>query len=80
MQDNCNCDGYTSSIYTLSVSSASERGRLPWYGEQCSSTFATTYSSGNGGDHQVVSERLTFLSRYWSTESDRPLALLACKV
>ena len=61
MHDNCNCDGYTSSIYTLSVSSASEKGRLPWYGEQCSSTFATTYSSGNGGDQQVVSGRHTFL-------------------
>ena len=28
--DNCNCDGYTTSIYTLSVSSASEFGRIPW--------------------------------------------------
>lgn len=58
LQDNCNCDGYTSSPYTLSVSSASEHGKMPWYGEQCASTLATTYSSGNGGDHQVVSTDL----------------------
>ena len=25
--DNCNCDGYTSSIYTVSIGSASEQGR-----------------------------------------------------
>merc|ERR1711962_1690587 len=31
--DDCNCDGYTSSIYTLSVSSASQQGAATWYGE-----------------------------------------------
>ncbi|GIY36522.1 furin-like protease 2, partial [Caerostris extrusa] len=45
--DNCNCDGYTNSIYTISVSSASQAGVVPWYLEQCSSTLATTYSSGS---------------------------------
>ena len=28
--DNCNCDGYTNSPLTLSVSSASENGLIPW--------------------------------------------------
>ena len=28
-------------------SSASENGLIPWYSEQCSSTLATTYSSGS---------------------------------
>ena len=45
--DNCNCDGYTTSIYTLSVSSTSENGLIPWYSESCSSSLATTYSSGS---------------------------------
>lgn len=45
-QDNCNCDGYTNSIYTLSISSATQRGQKPWYLEECSSTLATTFSSG----------------------------------
>ena len=45
--DSCNADGYTTSIYTLSVSSASENGLIPWYSEQCSSSMATTYSSGS---------------------------------
>ncbi|KAI2798926.1 peptidase S8 [Blomia tropicalis] len=44
--DNCNCDGYTNSIYTLSISSATQNGAKPWYLEECSSTLSTTYSSG----------------------------------
>lgn len=44
--DNCNCDGYTNSIFTLSISSATQGGRKPWYLEECSSTLASTYSSG----------------------------------
>lgn len=52
--DSCGCDGYTNSIFTISVSSATERGKVPWYSEKCSSTLATTYSSGEPGDHQVV--------------------------
>ncbi|VEL15386.1 unnamed protein product [Protopolystoma xenopodis] len=54
-RDNCNCDGYTNSIYTLGVSSASERGSVPWYAEHCSSTLAVTYSSGGRGERSVVS-------------------------
>uniref|UniRef100_A0A3Q4G5N4 Furin, paired basic amino acid cleaving enzyme n=1 Tax=Neolamprologus brichardi TaxID=32507 RepID=A0A3Q4G5N4_NEOBR len=46
-KDSCNCDGYTNSIYTLSISSSTQNGNVPWYSEACSSTLATTYSSGN---------------------------------
>jgi len=53
--DNCNCDGYTNSIWTLSISSATENGYVPWYSEACSSTLATTYSSGTSGEKQVCS-------------------------
>lgn len=53
--DNCNCDGYTNSIFTLSISSASQGGKKPWYLEECSSTLATTYSSGTPGhDASIV--------------------------
>lgn len=51
--DNCNCDGYTNSIWTLSISSATERGEVPWYSEMCSSTLAATYSSGAISEKQV---------------------------
>ena len=56
--DNCNCDGYTNSIWTLSVSSATENGLIPWYSEACSSTLATTYSSGSSGERKVVTTDL----------------------
>lgn len=53
--DSCNCDGYTNSIYTLSISSTTQFGNVPWYSEACSSTLATTYSSGNQNEKQIVS-------------------------
>ena len=52
--DNCDCDGYTNSIYTLSISSASQQLRSPWYAEHCASTMATTYSSGAIDDNKIV--------------------------
>ena len=53
--DNCNCDGYTNSIFTLSISSATQSGNRPWYLEECSSTLASTYSSGTpGSDGNIV--------------------------
>lgn len=55
MSDNCNCDGYTSSIGTLTISSATETGNFPWYGELCPSTLATAYSSGAYTDQKIVS-------------------------
>ncbi len=53
--DNCNCDGYTNSIFTLSISSATQGGYRPWYLEECSSTLATTYSSGTPGRDGSIS-------------------------
>lgn len=53
--DNCDCDGYTDSIYTVSISSASQHGLSPWYAEKCSSTLATAYSSGDYTDQRIVS-------------------------
>ncbi len=52
-KDNCNCDGYATSIYTITVSSTSESGNIPWYSEACSSTLASTYSSGTTAERQV---------------------------
>ena len=57
-QDSCSCDGYTNSIYTLSVSSATQNGRKPWYLEECASTLTTTFSSGSTSERQIVSTDL----------------------
>jgi len=77
-QDNCNCDGYATSIYTLSVSSASENGLIPWYSEQCSSTLATTYSSGSSrqGERKVVTTDLhgRCTTSHTGTSASSPMA------
>ncbi|XP_038556483.1 proprotein convertase subtilisin/kexin type 6-like isoform X4 [Micropterus salmoides] len=52
--DHCSCDGYTSSIYTISISSTTENGNKPWYLEVCSSIMATTYSSGEFNERKIV--------------------------
>ena len=53
--DYCSCDGYTNSIYTISISSTTENGYKPWYLEECASTLATTYSSGAFYERKIVS-------------------------
>ncbi|XP_039494211.1 furin-like protease 1 isoform X3 [Drosophila santomea] len=75
-QDNCNCDGYTNSIWTLSISSATEEGHVPWYSEKCSSTLATTYSSGGQGEKQVVTTDLhhSCTVSHTGTSASAPLA------
>ncbi|KAL7062130.1 hypothetical protein AAHC03_01894 [Spirometra sp. Aus1] len=78
--DNCNCDGYTNSIYTLGVSSASEHGTIPWYAETCSSTLAVTYSSGGQGERAIVTTDLnhTCTDSHSGTSASAPLAAGIC--
>ena len=52
--DDCNCDGYAASVFTLSVSSASQQGQATWYGESCTSTLTSTYSSGAYTDQKIA--------------------------
>ncbi|CAH1158384.1 unnamed protein product [Phyllotreta striolata] len=78
--DNCNCDGYTNSIYTLSISSVTENGHVPWYSEACSSTLASTYSSGSVGEKQVITTDLkhSCTSSHTGTSASAPLAAGIC--
>uniref|UniRef100_I3JKW5 Proprotein convertase subtilisin/kexin type 5a n=1 Tax=Oreochromis niloticus TaxID=8128 RepID=I3JKW5_ORENI len=43
--DYCSCDGYSNSIYTVSISSSTQRGSQPDYLEPCPSTLATAYDN-----------------------------------
>ncbi|CAM2109192.1 unnamed protein product [Caretta caretta] len=74
--DNCNCDGYTNSIYTLSVGSVTESGRVPWYSEACASTLTTTYSSGTKSEKQIVTTDLQHrcTNKHTGTSASAPLA------
>ena len=50
-QDDCNYDGYQSSINTVSFSSVNDQGVTAWYSEHCAATFAVTYSHGDKRYH-----------------------------
>lgn len=44
--DNCNFDGYTNSIYSVTVGGIDRDGNHPYYSELCSAQLVVTYSSG----------------------------------
>lgn len=48
--DNCNLDGYVSSIFTLAVSALTDAGASVFYGEPCASTLAGVFV---GGEHTL---------------------------
>ncbi|CAK7229502.1 pheromone processing endoprotease [Sporothrix curviconia] len=47
-EDNCNFDGYTNSIYSITVGAIDYQGQHPYYSEKCSASLVVTYSSGGG--------------------------------
>lgn len=55
--DDCNCDGYAASMWTISINSVTNDGETAGYDESCSSTLASTFSNGKAGyaDAGVVS-------------------------
>lgn len=74
--DNCNCDGYANSIYTISVGGVTQQGTIPFYGERCSSTIAVTCSSGAYTDRKIVTTDLhnKCTIDYTGTSAAAPLA------
>ncbi|XP_057332324.1 neuroendocrine convertase 1-like isoform X2 [Microplitis mediator] len=75
-EDDCSCDGYVSSIFTIAVGSASQTGKFPWYGEQCPATLATTYSSGAYHDQMIATTDLKnkCTTHHTGTSASAPLA------
>lgn len=47
-EDNCNFDGYTNSIYSITVGAIDRQGSHPAYSESCSAQLVVAYSSGSG--------------------------------
>jgi len=54
--DQCNFDGYTNSIYSVTVSAVDFKGLHPYYSEPCSANMVVAYSSGSG--QHIVSLQL----------------------
>lgn len=51
--DDCNCDGYAASMWTVSINSATNDGRTASYDESCSSTLASTFSNGKTNEQDA---------------------------
>lgn len=54
--DQCNFDGYTNSIYSVTVGSVDHKGLYPTYSEPCAANMIVAYSSGSG--KHIVSHQL----------------------
>ncbi|KAL3310879.1 Neuroendocrine convertase 2 [Cichlidogyrus casuarinus] len=50
--DDCNCDGYAASMWTVSINSATNDGQTATYDESCASTLASTFSNGKSSFSQ----------------------------
>ena len=48
-EDNCNFDGYTNRVYTITVAAMDNYQQHPQYSEQCSGVLISTYSSAGSG-------------------------------
>ncbi|CAD6184311.1 unnamed protein product [Caenorhabditis auriculariae] len=75
-QDSCSADGYTTSVYTLSISSATYDNHRPWYLEECPSSIATTYSSADFRQPAIVTVDVPSgcTDKHTGTSASAPLA------
>ncbi|CAL2028981.1 unnamed protein product, partial [Caenorhabditis brenneri] len=75
-QDSCSADGYTTSVYTLSISSATYDNHRPWYLEECPSSIATTYSSADYRQPAIVTVDVPggCTDKHTGTSASAPLA------
>ncbi|KAG0708497.1 Endoprotease bli-4 [Chionoecetes opilio] len=56
--DDCNADGYSNSLYTLTVSGSTRGGYAPEYAETCAATFVSTYSGDADEDYDPEEEQV----------------------
>ena len=74
-EDNCNFDGYTNSIYSITVGAVDRMGQHPYYSELCSAQMVVTYSSGSGDFIHTTDVGLQKCSdRHGGTSAAAPLA------
>lgn len=73
--DNCNFDGYTNSIYSITVGAVDRAGQHPYYSEHCSAQLVVTYSSGSGDAiHTTDVGQNSCYSGHGGTSAAAPLA------
>ncbi|KAJ3087506.1 pheromone processing endoprotease [Quaeritorhiza haematococci] len=72
--DNCNFDGYTNSIYTITVGAIDKTNEHPRYSEECSAQLVVAYSSGSGNFIYTSDWPGQCTDRHGGTSAAAPLA------
>lgn len=72
--DNCNFDGYTNSIFSITVGALDWKGLHPPYSESCSAVMVVTYSSGSGNHIQTTDIDGKCSNLHGGTSAAAPLA------
>lgn len=74
VDDQCNFDGYTNSIYSVTVGAIDRKGLHPYYSEACSAVMVVTYSSGSGDSiHTTDVGKNTCTARHGGTSAAAPI-------
>lgn len=74
MGDQCNFDGYTNSIYSITVGAIDHKGFHPAYAEACSAVMVVTYSSGSGEHIHTTDIHNKCSAQHGGTSAAAPLA------
>lgn len=72
--DSCNFDGYTNSIYSITVGAIDYKGLHPTYAEACSAVMVVTYSSGSNQHIHTTDIEKKCSSLHGGTSAAAPLA------
>ncbi|KAK6459415.1 peptidase S8/S53 domain-containing protein [Scheffersomyces xylosifermentans] len=72
--DSCNFDGYTNSIYSITVGAIDYKGLHPTYAEACSAVMVVTYSSGSGEHIHTTDIKGKCSASHGGTSAAAPLA------
>ena len=72
--DNCNYDGYTNSIFSITVGAIDHKGLHPPYSESCSAVLVVTYSSGSGEYIHTTDIKNRCSDKHGGTSAAAPLA------
>lgn len=73
-EDSCNFDGYTNSIYSITVGAIDYKGYHPSYAEACSAVMVVTYSSGSGEHIHTTDIHGKCSAQHGGTSAAAPLA------
>lgn len=72
--DSCNFDGYTNSIYSITVGAIDHKGLHPEYSEACSAVMVVTYSSGSNEHIHTTDIKKKCSATHGGTSAAAPLA------